>query len=983
MCRFTFDQNVEALWELHENRKYWTTDYVSLKVMTSLNDPTLIEINLMDTVAKRKAAKRKTTDDDFFWLPFTENTASYREKTLVPYFTRTCVEAGFNLISKGWDHRHNFVHLVCNRGRHAKSTGESAEEAPTGSVFRTCRPIRGEDDTCKFGFKVFWNETHKRWCIPKEQSGCKDHNGHTHREPHECRMYAKDYGEDAMQLVIDSLQSAIRPSLIASLIDTREGHHINPKQIRHMKKKLRDTTVIRLDVIEELANNGAASDPTYQPTPADRLLSELESNPKYTYTVLYGQYESDELKIYRRSKDGDGNVDTVLEDPDTMSQNDEVDDVKTYAQKVRDRLSITGSSCILLAVAWTTDEAQRKFEMFPEFSCCDVTHGTNSERRPLLIFCGKDGNNNTFSHTWAFLPNQSRWVFDWFFSYACPILHSPSVLRSNRINITDQDAQECGAFINSIVSVFPNSKHRLCAFHKINRNFLEDGVYKANVAQNKLDPSSDVELQMIVKWLYQFVRSYETREECMMAERMIDKYLDEDPVTHNGKLTDSMLELTKSFVRQKFQDHRHRLYHCYFFNMPSFDNSTSSVNESENHSLKYSAAGPKACDSVDQSLERIIRLQEQRSKRKQQKVAIEMNSRPVNKIHRENNLPDLTRHANGLIKEEVEHRDRYNIFLGTPQSPDTVRLYYLRRRREPDHSIQACQERTDSTIAERVAARVEWYVPKFERTRVVRVSIEHGVPVASCSCMTYTRKGYCCRHVYAVLTRKPVYTDAHIRYWNIYEFRYKGADKDLTQRLKAIRDETKLSGIKVQIEDLVNTGVGDKPWSWFEESLNKPFLRSPSYWSGRSIHGDVGVPGNVPMGPVGLVREAHQSQSRIEDDNDMEVDEHDAFVETNDRDCDSPANNIVFDEFKPERAFELTHKLHREICDDIQTKDQLRKFVDLLQDFHKLIIKENAESQNLENTGGVASLPMTQTHQEEPRMKKRWSPPKKRKRNHR
>ena len=125
MCRFTFDENVRSLWELHENRKYWTTDYVSLKVMTSLQDPTLMEINLMDTVAKRKAAKRKTTEDDFYWLPFTENTAPYREKTLVPYFTRPCVDAGFNLISKGWDHRHNFVNLVCNRGRHAKRNDQS------------------------------------------------------------------------------------------------------------------------------------------------------------------------------------------------------------------------------------------------------------------------------------------------------------------------------------------------------------------------------------------------------------------------------------------------------------------------------------------------------------------------------------------------------------------------------------------------------------------------------------------------------------------------------------------------------------------------------------------------------------------------------------------------------------------------------------------------------------------------------------------
>ena len=335
---------------------------------------------------------------------------------------------------------------------------------------------------------------------------------------------------------------------------------MNPQQIRHIQKKLRDATEIRLDVIQELANGTATSDPSYEPTPADRLLSMLESDPKYTYTVLYGQYDSDELKIYRRTKDEEGKVNTVNENPDTLSQHDKVDHVRTYAQKVRDRLSITGSSCILLAVAWTTDEAQRKFEMFPEFSCSDITHGTNSEKRPLLLFCGKDGDNKAFTHTWAFLPSQSRWVFDWFFSYACPVLHPSGVLRSNRIHITDQDAQECGAFIDSITEVFPNSKHRLCSFHKIYRNFLEDPEYKSAVASNNEVVDSDIELQMLVKWLQKFVREYETREECEVAERLLDTYLDEDPSSHNGMLAERLLELTKSYVRGKFQYHRQRLY---------------------------------------------------------------------------------------------------------------------------------------------------------------------------------------------------------------------------------------------------------------------------------------------------------------------------------------------------------------------------------------------------------------------------------------
>ena len=64
MRRLTFDDNVRSLWELHEHRKYWCTEHVFLKVPTSINDSTLYEINLMNTVGKRKAVKRKTDDDD-------------------------------------------------------------------------------------------------------------------------------------------------------------------------------------------------------------------------------------------------------------------------------------------------------------------------------------------------------------------------------------------------------------------------------------------------------------------------------------------------------------------------------------------------------------------------------------------------------------------------------------------------------------------------------------------------------------------------------------------------------------------------------------------------------------------------------------------------------------------------------------------------------------------------------------------------------
>ena len=152
MCRLTFDDNVRSLWELHENRKYGCTEHVFLKVQTSIDDSTLYEINLMDTVGKRKAVKRpQTNDNDNYWLPFHENTVKFRDETLIPYFVQPCLAAGFNLIAKGWEEKHQFIHFVCNRSRAAKSKEKdlAMEQDPsskkTKPVRRTCRPIWGEN----------------------------------------------------------------------------------------------------------------------------------------------------------------------------------------------------------------------------------------------------------------------------------------------------------------------------------------------------------------------------------------------------------------------------------------------------------------------------------------------------------------------------------------------------------------------------------------------------------------------------------------------------------------------------------------------------------------------------------------------------------------------------------------------------------------------------------------------------------------------
>ena len=59
MCRFTFDENVNALWDLHNQRKKWRSEHVFIKVQTTLHNTKLIEINLMDTVGRVDAVKGK------------------------------------------------------------------------------------------------------------------------------------------------------------------------------------------------------------------------------------------------------------------------------------------------------------------------------------------------------------------------------------------------------------------------------------------------------------------------------------------------------------------------------------------------------------------------------------------------------------------------------------------------------------------------------------------------------------------------------------------------------------------------------------------------------------------------------------------------------------------------------------------------------------------------------------------------------------
>lgn len=152
------------------------------------------------------------------------------------------------------------------------------------------------------------------------------------------------------------------------------------------------------------------------------------------------------------------------------------EDPMEYINRIRRAMSIPDTNQVLLAAAWCTDQERMLVSKFPEVMAADVTEQTNKEKRPLLLLGGVTSDNETFTFCKAFLPSMQRWVFDWFFDKAVPILFPKEILSRNSVMFTDGDSKEYGAFIDAMAH-FPNSRHHLCSWHMLDRSLRATRIY--------------------------------------------------------------------------------------------------------------------------------------------------------------------------------------------------------------------------------------------------------------------------------------------------------------------------------------------------------------------------------------------------------------------------------------------------------------------------------------------------------------------------
>ena len=106
---------------------------------------------------------------------------------------------------------------------------------------------------------------------------------------------------------------------------------------------------------------------------------------------------------------------------------------------------------------------------FPEILMVDVTHGTNSETRPLCVSASIDANMKTFTPIRAFLPSECQWVFHWLWASAIPSLLGIEAIRRIQLVLSDGDPKIYIPLDNVIKKLYPSAVHGLCSFHLVSQ----------------------------------------------------------------------------------------------------------------------------------------------------------------------------------------------------------------------------------------------------------------------------------------------------------------------------------------------------------------------------------------------------------------------------------------------------------------------------------------------------------------------------------
>jgi hypothetical protein len=429
---------------------------------------------------------------------------------------------------------------------------------------RRRRPVKefGENP-CGFWFSILYDAVSDRYFFPRAgvAYGNHFHSGHRRILPAHILFPANVLNKEELTLIMQQCSLNISPKAIQTLHQKRNDKFVSVDTIRTLKIKHSAT---------HLVLQGRKS------SAAEKLVADLESRPNIRYVILTAERNMEGLITIRNSRKSN-----LPEQESFMGHDSEVTQT---AKVILDSLRIDSGTKLLLCAMWATDKGIEYFTKFPSVFGLDVTNGTNEEKRPLGRATGKNMLRNNIPWLNCFLPSESQWVWGWFFNEALPQILSQHVLHSVRLIITDGD-DKCYSQVDAAISagIFPNARHRLCAWHKINRNYLKNAeklVPKDAILESKF-------ISAAARWMKYFTTSVESESEGKKIIVMFHHWLKR----FEGRIYLPLLTHAQEFFLRSFLPNLWRLCHRHYHACPGGMHHTTQMCESENSRIKSSPIG--------------------------------------------------------------------------------------------------------------------------------------------------------------------------------------------------------------------------------------------------------------------------------------------------------------------------------------------------------------------------------------------------------
>ena len=242
-----------------------------------------------------------------------------------------------------------------------------------------------------------------------------------------------------------------------------------------------------------------------------------------------------------------------------------------------------------------------------------------------------------------------------------------------------------------------------------------------------------------------------------------------------------------------------------------------------------------------------------------------------------------------------------------------------------------CQDYLHDPDELRQNARSSWYIPRFERTRVVTITNNEGQLFANCSYHFLAQNAVCCRHIHALLNGKSVKTDESLRWWLIYVHYYL-VNPEMTSAFDSVR-KASFDQIPVAAPDLKHPeefGRDNIPVCFFSRSLNQLCLVGPCYWTQDCTKV------NTPCDYGFSIVPKRQSQTTLGTTSEFQASEEmqqDLSSQNNLKDDDNMPHSESVPPYTP------FHSFNSQITSCVSTKDRTKKVTIVLHTLHAELLR--------------------------------------------